>query len=108
MGYKMKEDYIEIKFKFPVPINKPNKNGVMYTEEAIIKACENAANTPLIRYEEDGKSTAVGITQKVEYKDGYMYVDALGFNGGAEILVKQIEGNTITSMEICGFGITNY
>ena len=34
----MRTENIEVKITIPIPFNKPDKNGVVYTEEAISKA----------------------------------------------------------------------
>jgi hypothetical protein len=48
----MRTNNIEIHFKLPININKPDDNGVIYTEEAIKNACEKASNKPIIAYNE--------------------------------------------------------
>ena len=49
----MREENIKVKVTIPIPFGKPDKNGVMYTEEAVSNAVNNLhKNLPII-YEMD-------------------------------------------------------
>ena len=45
----MRTENIEVKLTIPIPVDRPDKNGVMYTKEAIEKAINNfPTNLPII------------------------------------------------------------
>ena len=45
----MREENIKVKVTIPIPFGKPDKNGVMYTEEAVSNAVNNLhKNLPII------------------------------------------------------------
>ena len=45
----MREENIKVKVTIPIPFGKPDKNGVMYTEEAVSNAINNLhKNLPII------------------------------------------------------------
>ena len=45
----MKEELTEVKFTISIPFDKPNKNGTIFTKEAIENAINNfPTNTPII------------------------------------------------------------
>lgn len=65
---------IQVSFKIPVPINKPDGNGVVYTKEVVEKAVlESKLGLP-IEIINGTESIVVGITDKLkltEYNDEY-------------------------------------
>jgi hypothetical protein len=102
----MRVKILKTSLEIPVPINKPDENGVIYTEEAIINACNNAENQPIIIYDDNGNSKVVGVAKNVRYEKGNIIVDGLINYGDTEELVKFDDENKIISMEIVGFGIS--
>ena len=102
----MRTDSVKVTFKIPVPINKPDLNDVMYSEKAIIKACENAKNIPIIQYTSDGNVAVVGITTDVKYDKNCIIVNGISFHGGTCEQVEFDENKNVTSMEFTSFGLT--
>ena len=50
----MREENIKVKVTIPIPFGKPDKNGVMYTEEAVSNAVNNLhKNLPIIYRDND-------------------------------------------------------
>ena len=96
-----------IKVSLEVPVTKPDGNGIIYAEEAIAKACENANNQPIITYNEKGESIVIGITNSVVYKNGMMLVEGNIYAGGTTDNVLFDDNKRIISMEISGFGLCN-
>lgn len=96
---------IKVSLEIPVPIDKPDKNGVIYTEDAIKKACENAKGLPIILYNSDNSTKTIGITDDVQYENGYILTTGTLRYGGTEEQVVFNDENKIMSMEIVGFGI---
>ena len=102
----MRVENINVSLEIPTPMGKPDKNGNIYTENAIINACKNADNLPIIIYDENELPKLKGIATKVRYKDGNILVDGYFRYGGTEEIV-DIEDGQIVSMEIQGFGISD-
>lgn len=98
---------IKTSLKIPVNINQPDGNGVIYTEEAIIKACENASNQPIITYNENGDHVVIGVASNIKYEDGHILVDGYINAGGTTESVLFNDNKEIISMEISGFGLGN-
>lgn len=103
----MRAKYIKTSLEIPVPINKPDLNGVVYTEKAIKDACDNAKDLPIILYDSDSKTKIKGIAEKVKYENGHILVDGYLFYGGTEESVIFDDENKIISMELKGFGISD-
>ena len=103
----MRTKYIKTSLEIPVPIDSPDENGVLYTEEAIINACKNADGLPIIIYNNDGTTTVVGVTNDVKYENGHILVNGILHFGGTHETVMFNDEKKIYSMEIMGFGISN-
>jgi len=101
----MRCDDIKITISMPVPIDKPNGNGRMYTEEAIRKAYENASGQPLIQFNDKGEEVPIGVVDKVEYSNGFIWVEARAWHGGTNDLVEMLNNKKITSFNIGSFGL---
>ena len=43
----MRTENIEVTFKIPIPVDKPDLNGVIYSKEAIRNAYKNVKNIPI-------------------------------------------------------------
>lgn len=101
----MRTKNIKTSLEIPFPTNKPDVNNVLYTEDAIINACKNANNLPIILYNSDGSNKACGIANDVKYENGHILVEGYLFYGGTEESVVFNDDKEIISMEIIGFGI---
>lgn len=114
----MRIDKSKIKFtiEIPIPTNEPDGNGIIYTEESIIKAYEKVNNVPLIQYDEQGRSIVIGIVEKAEYtnRTGILngYLNGYYFSGGSNesnVLLDEENGKPIgkvLEMEIKSFGFS--
>lgn len=89
-----------------MPINKPDLNNVIYTEDAIKEACKKANVLPIIMYCPNGKTKVVGVTNNVKYESGHILVDGYIYYGGTEESVLFDDDKKIISIEIQGFGIS--
>ena len=59
----MRVDNAKIKLTIPIPINKPDSNGVVYTKEAIEDAINNLRkNLPIVYADNETEARAVGVT----------------------------------------------
>lgn len=102
----MRSKYIKTSLEIPVSVDKPDLNGVVYTEGAIIEACKKANNLPIIAYDSDNATRVVGVATQVTYKSGHILVDGYLNYGGTEEIVLLDDDNKVTSMEIVSFGIS--
>jgi tetrahydromethanopterin S-methyltransferase subunit F len=101
----MRVKSIKISLEIPVPLNELDKNGVVYTEEAISKSCENTKNLPIIVYDRNNQAKVVGVAEFIKYKNGIILADGRLFFGGTEEEVFFDDSSRIISMEIGSFGI---
>lgn len=112
----MRIDKSKIKFviEFPIPVNEPDGNGIIYTEESIIKAYEGVNNVPLIQYDEQGQSVVIGIVEKAEYINRTGILKGGLFCGGSNesnVLLDEENGKPIgkvLEMEIESFGFSRW
>lgn len=104
----MRVDNIEVTLKMRLPNNEPDKNGIMYTEEAIKNALKNNVNLPIEFIPDTGQRYTLGSVKNVEYREengqSYYYVTGTIFFGGTCETVT-MEDFTVKSMEICSIGI---
>lgn len=102
----MRSKNIDVTLTIPVPINEPDENGNIYTEEAIKEACISAINCPLIQFDNEGNEVPIGIANDVRYSNGSIFVDAKVWYGGTNEFVEMLEDNKITSMKINSIGFS--
>ena len=112
----MRTENIEVKITIPIPFDKPDKNGVVYTEDAVSKAVSNLQNLPIIyrdNYKEiDGVvvGTTTGsshiATWDFENQVCKVTVDGVVFFGGTECIVNEIKDGKVTDFEIVGIGLS--
>ena len=58
----MRTENIEVKITIPIPFNKPDKNGNIYTEEAVENAVNNLhKNIPII-FRDESEDKVIGAT----------------------------------------------
>lgn len=113
----MKDELTKVKLTIHIPFDKPNKNGSVFTEEAVENAIANLnANLPIIY--KDNKSRfqdrVIGATVSnspivnwdFENQVCKMTVDGVMFHCGAEIIVNEIEDGQISDFKITSIGFT--
>ncbi len=105
----MRTDNVKVTFETPCHFDKPDCNGNIYTRESWEEAVKRGIGLPIEIINDDGSSTVVGVTQEIELVDdgGDPYIKTVGllWHGGTEESVK-ITRDKITSVELCGVGIT--
>ena len=104
----MRTENIEVTFKIPIPVDKPDLNGVIYSKQAIRNAYKNVKDIPIEIPCNDGQFLPIGAAQEVELiedEDG-MYVTGVGFvwHGGTKESV-EIKDGKVTSFKVNGIGI---
>ena len=105
----MRTENIKVTFKIPIPVDKPDLNGVTYSKEAIRDAYKNVKDVPIEMPNNDGEFFPIGVAQEVELiedKNG-MYITGVGLvlHGGTEESVEMIDGKVI-SFHVSGIGIS--
>lgn len=112
----MRTENIEVKITIPIPFDKPDKNGVVYTEDAVSNAVSNLQNLPIIyrdnENEPDGK--VIGVMNKSAYVEEWdmknqvckITIDGTVFYGGTECIVNEMKDDKITDFEIVGVGLS--
>ena len=105
----MRTENIKVTFKIPIPVDKPDLNGVIYSKEAIINAYKNVKDIPIEIPCSDGQFLPIGVAQEVEFiedKDG-IYITGVGlvWHGGTEESVEMVD-DKVTSFHVSGIGIS--
>ena len=113
----MNDEMTKVKLTMHIPFDKPNKNGTVFTKEAVENAINNIpVNIPIIYRDSKSEydSKVVGATTgdshiviwDSENQVCKMTVDGVVFHSGAEIIVNEIEDNKISDFRITSIGLT--
>lgn len=111
----MRVENIKVKLTIPIPIDKPDKNGVVYTKEAVENAVNNLhTKLPIVYGDREIYQGAIGVTTGNSHivtwdSDNQVCnttVDGVIFYGGAEIIVNEIKDNKVTDFEIVSIGLS--
>lgn len=111
----MRVENAKIKITIPIPIDKPDANGTIYTEEAVSDALNNLrANLPIFFKEnEETDAKIIGATGKShivnwDYENNVCNVTIEGvvFYSGADIIAHEMENSKITDFRIASIGLT--
>lgn len=111
----MRVENAKVKLTIPIPIDKPDNNGVMYTKEAIENAVNNLrTNIPIVYGDGEADKKVIGVTTgnshivtwDSENQVCKITVDGVVFYSGAEIIVNEIEDGKITDFEIINIGLS--
>lgn len=104
----MRTENIKVTFKIPIPVDKPDLNGVIYSKEAIRNAYKNVKDIPIEIPCSDGQFLPIGAAQEVELieNENGMYVTGVGlvWYGGTKESV-EIKDGKVTSFKVNGIGI---
>ena len=113
----MTEEFTKVKFAINIPYDKPNKNGTIFTKEALENAINDLpANTPIIYKDRKNNfnDKVIGATTDSpcivdwdsENQICNINIDGVVFHCGAEMIVNEIKDNIISSFEIRSIGVT--
>lgn len=111
----MRVENTKVKFTIPIPVDKPDGNGVVYTKEAVENAVNNLqTNLPIVYKDNDCDEKVIGSTTgnshiviwDNENQVCKMIVDGVIFYSGAEIFVNEIEDGKISDFRIASIGLT--
>lgn len=104
----MRTENIEVTFKIPIPVDKPDLNGITYSKEAIRNAYKNVKNVSIEMPYSDGQFLPIGVTQEVELieDENGMHITGVGliWHGGTDESV-EIKDGKVTNFKINGIGI---
>lgn len=105
----MRSENIEVTFKIPILVDKPDLNGVIYSEEAIRNAYKNVKDIPIGIPCNDGWFLPIRVAQEVELieDENGMYITGVGlvWHGDTEESVEMVDGK-VTSFHVSGIGIS--
>lgn len=113
----MRVENTKVKFTIPIPVGKPDCNGVIYTEEAIENALSNLKTNLPIMYKENTETDAkvIGATTGTSHIVNWDFenqickvtIDGILFYSGAEIIVNDItKDGEVTDFRIAAIGLT--
>ena len=105
----MRTENIKVTFKIPIPVDKPDLNGVVYSKEAIRNVYKNVKDIPIEMPNNDGELFPIGVAQEVELieDENGMYITGVGiiWHGGTEESVEIVD-DKVTSFHVSGIGIS--
>ena len=95
--------------KIPLPIDKPDGNGTVYSREALMDGFKDCKALPLVVVQDDGSQACIGATRGgVQYytsADGdFVMVNAILWHGGTSEDVK-MDCGVVYKMNIESIGI---
>ena len=104
----------DVKLTFTIPYGKPNKNGSIFTEEAVMTAVSTLRQNLPIKLSSDGFSKVIGNTTgkchlvrwDPDMQTCHITVDGKLYAGGIEGVVNEFEGNEIKNFDIRAFSLT--
>ena len=113
----MRVQNAKVKITIPIPVDKPDCNGVIYTKEAVESAINNIpVNLPILYKDNDElDAKVIGVTTGCSYIvtfDSYNQIcnvtmEGVVFYSGANIYVNDItEDGKITDFRIASIGLT--
>lgn len=113
----MRDEIDKVTFTIHIPFNRLNKNGTVFTEEAVSNAIRNIpVNMPIIYRDNESEynNKVIGATTgdshvviwDFENQVCKMIVNGVIFHSGAEIIVNEIKDNEISDFRITGIGLT--
>ena len=112
----MRVENAKVKITIPIPIDKPDANGIVYTEEAVENAINNLqSKLPILFKEsENAEENVIGATGTqcivswdFENQVCKLTIEGIVFYSGAEIIVNEMtKDGTITDFRIVSIGLT--
>lgn len=104
----MRTENIKVTFEIPIPVDKPDLNGFIYSEEAIRNAYKNVKNIQIEIPCSDGQFLPSGVAQEVELieDENGMYITGVGlvWHGGTDESVEMVN-DKVKSFHVRGVGI---
>ena len=109
----MRTENIKVTITIPIPYDKPDKNGNIYTKEAVEKAVNNLRKNLPIIFRDESEEKVIGTTTgdshiatwDFENQVCKLTVDGEVFFGGTECLY-EVEDGKVTDFQIIGIGLS--
>lgn len=113
----MRLDNLKIKLALTIPFGHPDKNGIVYSKEAVEKAVESFnRELPIIFRGNDSRGDGVvigntiGETCSTLWNDEYQVCEAIVsgnvYFGGTECVVNEIKDGVVTDFDIVSVGLS--
>ena len=111
----MKDELTKVKLTMNISFDKPNRNGSVFTKEAVEDAlCNLHRNLPIIYSDDGANGKVVGatigeshiVTLDSDNQVCKMTVDGVLFDCNPLIVVKEIEDGKISDFQIVSIGLT--
>ena len=98
----------KITFSIPLPVDYPDCNGYMFSQEAIHKLCSQELNIPIVDKRNDKEVVIGHCIGSPSYLNGYLFIDGMQYGNGLEFVCKDtsIDENgikIINEFEISGY-----
>lgn len=110
----MRTENIKVKITIPIPYDKPDKNGNIYTKEAVEKAVNNLyKNLPII-FRDESEENVIGAIigdshialWDTENQVCAITVDGKIFFGGTECVVNEMKDGKVIDFSIVRIGLS--
>lgn len=112
----MRTDNLKVKLTIPIPVGKPDCNGIVYSKKAVENAINNLhKNLPIIyRDDEIEEEVVIGnttgnshiVTWNSENQVCNVTVDGVVYFGGAECIIKEMDNGVVTDFDIVAIGLS--
>lgn len=112
----MRVQNMKVKITIPIPVEKPDKNGVVFTKAAIENAISNFPQCLPIIFRDNNKCTdeiVIGSTADIptvvwdnKTQTCSMTINGFLFYGGAEIKANEIKDKKVTDFDFTCIGLT--
>ena len=110
----MRTENIGVKITIPIPYDQPDKNGNIYTKEAVENAVNHLHKNLPIVFRDESEEKVIGTTTGDSHITTWDFenqickvtIDGVVFYGGTECIVNEIKDGKITDFEIVGIGLS--
>lgn len=111
----MRTENMNVKLTIPIQIEKPDKNGNVYTKEAIENAFNNLhTNLPIFYRDNENEEKVIGVTTGTSHIVTWDFenqvckvtIDGVVFYGGTECIVNEIKEGKVTDFRVTGVGLS--
>lgn len=84
---KIPKEFVNLTISIPMPIDEPNRNGMIFTKECINNICNQEWNIPLMN---DTQNQVIGFSKnKPIYSNGFLNIEGLVWNNGFEFMLSE-------------------
>ena len=104
----IKIENTKITLSIPMPVDKPDRNGFIFSQEAINKLCNQELSIPIVDRRNDKEIVIGHCTGSPSYLNGYLSINGMQYGNGLEFVCKDssIDENgirVINKFEISGY-----